>query len=84
MARRRSGREVHGILLLNKPVGISSNAALQRVKRLDTLASGLLPLCLGEATKLSSFLLEADKYYQAECTLGVTTRTGTNPPYGGH
>jgi len=88
MARRRSGRDVHGILLLNKPVGISSNAALQRVKRLfqarkaghtgslDTLASGLLPLCLGEATKLSSFLLEADKYYQAECTLGVTTRTG--------
>ncbi len=88
MARRRTGRNVHGILLLNKPVGISSNAALQRVKRLfqarkaghtgslDNLASGLLPICLGEATKLSGFLLEADKYYQAELTLGVTTTTG--------
>jgi len=88
MAKRRSGRDVHGILLLDKPVGISSNAALQRVKRLfqarkaghtgslDNLATGLLPLCLGEATKLSGFLLEADKYYQAECRLGVTTTTG--------
>jgi len=88
MARRRTGRNVHGILLLNKPVGISSNAALQRVKRLfkarkaghtgslDKLASGLLPICLGEATKLSGYLLEADKYYQAELTLGVTTETG--------
>lgn len=88
MARRRTGRNVHGILLLNKPVGISSNAALQRVKRLynarkaghtgslDNLASGLLPICLGEATKLSGYLLEADKYYQAEFTLGVTTETG--------
>ncbi|MDM8561027.1 tRNA pseudouridine(55) synthase TruB [Candidatus Parabeggiatoa sp. HSG14] len=88
MARRRTGRNVHGILLLNKPVGISSNTALQHAKRLfqarkaghtgslDNLASGLLPICLGEATKLSEFLLEADKYYQAECTLGVTTNTG--------
>ncbi len=88
MAKRRTGRDVHGILLLDKPVGISSNAALQRVKRLfqarkaghtgslDNLATGLLPLCLGEATKLSGFLLEADKYYQAECSLGVTTTTG--------
>jgi len=88
MAKRRTGRDVHGILLLDKPVGISSNAALQRVKRLfharkaghtgslDNLATGLLPLCLGEATKLSGFLLEADKYYQAECRLGVTTTTG--------
>ena len=85
--RRRNGRNVHGILLLNKPVGISSNAALQVVKKLfnankaghtgslDQLASGLLPICLGEATKLSGFLLDADKYYQAECALGTTTTT---------
>ncbi|HEC83914.1 MAG: tRNA pseudouridine(55) synthase TruB [Candidatus Parabeggiatoa sp. nov. 2] len=88
MAKRRTGRDVHGILLFNKPVGISSNAALQRVKRLfqarkaghtgslDNLASGLLPICLGEATKLSGFLLEADKHYRATFTLGVTTTTG--------
>ncbi|RKZ91687.1 MAG: tRNA pseudouridine(55) synthase TruB [Candidatus Parabeggiatoa sp. nov. 1] len=88
MAKRRTGRDVHGILLLNKPIGISSNGALQRVKRLfqarkaghtgslDKLASGLLPICLGEATKLSGFLLEADKHYQASLTLGVTTTTG--------
>jgi tRNA pseudouridine55 synthase len=88
MARRRSGRDVHGILLLNKPVGISSNTALQRVKHLfkarkaghtgslDQIASGLLPICLGEATKLSGFLLDADKHYQAELTLGATTTTG--------
>jgi len=81
-------RKIDGVLLLNKPVGITSNTALQRVKRLfqaakaghtgslDKLASGLLPICLGEATKLSSFLLEADKHYQAICTLGITTSTG--------
>jgi tRNA pseudouridine55 synthase len=81
-------RDVHGILLLNKPRGMSSNAALQRVKRLfqarkaghtgslDPLASGLLPICLGEATKFSRFLLTADKRYQAVCTLGTTTTTG--------
>jgi tRNA pseudouridine55 synthase len=88
MARRRTGRDVHGILLFNKPVGISSNRALQRVKHLfqarkaghtgslDQIASGLLPICLGEATKLSGFLLDADKHYQAEFTFGVTTTTG--------
>ncbi len=88
MALLQTGREVDGILLLNKPIGINSNMALQRVKRLfharkaghtgslDNMASGLLPLCLGEATKLSGFLLEADKHYQAECTLGMTTTTG--------
>ncbi len=88
MTRRQTGRNVHGILLLNKPIGISSNAALQHVKRLfqarkaghtgslDNLATGLLPICLGEATKFSGFLLEADKYYQAEMILGVTTTTG--------
>ncbi|NJO15727.1 MAG: tRNA pseudouridine(55) synthase TruB [Thioploca sp.] len=88
MVKRKNGRDVHGILLLNKPTGISSNTALQQAKRLfqagkaghtgslDNLASGLLPICFGEATKLSRFLLEADKRYQAECTLGVTTTTG--------
>jgi len=81
-------RNIHGIFLLNKPIGLSSNGALQRVKRLfqarkaghtgslDKLASGLLPICLGEATKLSGFLLDADKHYHAVCTLGITTTTG--------
>jgi len=81
-------RNINGILLFNKPVGISSNGALQRVKRLfqankaghtgslDQLASGLLPICLGEATKLSNFLLMADKYYETTLTLGFTTLTG--------
>lgn len=89
MAKRRAkGRPVHGILLLNKPAGITSNTALQKVKHLfnankaghtgslDQLATGLLPICLGEATKLSSFLLEAEKYYQADCQLGIKTTTG--------
>lgn len=77
-----------GILLLDKPIGLTSNAALQEVKRLfrarkaghtgslDPLASGMLPLCLGEATKISSFLLDADKRYWAEFQLGITTTTG--------
>lgn len=84
---KRRGRDVHGIVLLDKPVGITSNAALQTVKRLyqarkaghtgslDPLAGGLLPLCLGEATKLSTFLLDSDKRYIAQCRLGVTTST---------
>jgi tRNA pseudouridine55 synthase len=89
MARRRSqGRNVHGILLLDKPAGVTSNAALQTVKRLyrarkaghtgslDPLASGLLPICLGEATKVSGFLLDADKYYWVLCRLGEKTATG--------
>ncbi len=88
-ARQRPPRRpVDGILLLDKPVGISSNHALQRVRRalaaakgghtgnLDVAASGLLPLCFGEATKISAFLLEADKTYVAEIALGVTTTTG--------
>ena len=89
MARRQRqrGREVNGIVLLDKPVGITSNSALQQVKRvfnarkaghtgnLDPLASGLLPICLGEATKLSAFLLDADKIYRGVCRLGVRTRT---------
>jgi tRNA pseudouridine55 synthase len=87
MAKRRKGRNVHGILLLNKPAGITSNKILQQVKHLyhankaghtgslDPLATGLLPLCLGEATKVSHYLLDADKHYIAECHLGVTTTT---------
>lgn len=89
MAQRRAGsREVHGILLLDKPSGITSNAALQIVKRLyharkgghtgslDPLATGMLPICLGEATKMSGFLLEADKYYRVLIKLGIKTTTG--------
>lgn len=89
MARRRNrGRKISGVLLLDKPVGMTSNAALQKVKRiynankaghtgsLDPLASGLLPVCLGEATKISGFLLSADKCYRAVCKLGVTTVSG--------
>jgi tRNA pseudouridine55 synthase len=78
---------VSGILLLDKPLGMTSNDALQRVKRLyqarkaghtgslDPLASGLLPLCFGEATKLSAYLLDADKRYWVRVKLGVTTTT---------
>jgi len=88
MARRRKqGRDVNGILLLDKPGGISSNHALQRIKRLyqaakaghtgslDPLATGLLPLCLGYATKFSSFLLDADKRYRVSVRLGIRTST---------
>ena len=86
--RRPRGRAVNGILVLDKPVGMGSNEALQRVKRLyrarkaghtgslDRLASGLLPICFGEATKLSAYLLNADKHYVATFRLGVTTSTG--------
>jgi len=85
---KRDLLDVHGILLLDKPRGLTSNQALQQVKRLlkarkaghtgslDPLASGLLPLCFGEATKVSRFLLEADKTYEADFQLGVTTTTG--------
>jgi tRNA pseudouridine55 synthase len=85
--RIRKGRRVDGILLLDKPLGISSNHALQRVKRLfnaqkaghtgnlDPLATGVLPICLGEATKVSAFLLDADKRYRGKVKLGVRTRT---------
>ncbi|MFQ5642297.1 MAG: tRNA pseudouridine(55) synthase TruB [Thiogranum sp.] len=89
MGRRRvRGRDVNGILLLDKPSGITSNDALQQVKRLyyakkaghtgslDPLASGVLPICMGEATKVSAFLLDADKRYQVRCQLGVRTTTG--------
>lgn len=85
--KRHQGRPVTGILLYDKPAGITSNAALQQVKRiyqaqkcghtgsLDPLATGLLPLCLGEATKVSPFLLDADKRYQVQVRLGITTTT---------
>ncbi len=81
-------RRIDGVLLLDKPVGLTSNAALQQVKRLyraekaghtgtlDPFATGLLPLCLGEATKFSQFLLDADKIYLAEVALGVRTSSG--------
>ena len=84
---RRYGRNISGILLLDKPRGITSNEALQRVKRLykaakaghtgslDPLATGLLPVCLGGATKFSSFLLDADKRYRVRVRLGVATTT---------
>lgn len=87
-APKRQRRPVDGLLLLDKPVGWTSNAALQAVKRLyqaakaghtgslDPLASGLLPICLGAATKLSGWLLNADKSYQFTCRLGITTTTG--------
>jgi len=86
--RRLRGRPVSGILLLDKPLGLSSNHALQRVKRLydarkaghtgslDPLADGMLPICFGDATKLSAFLLDADKHYQFRVRLGQTTATG--------
>jgi tRNA pseudouridine55 synthase len=81
-------RAVDGVLLLDKPAGISSNTALQKVRRLflaakgghsgtlDPMATGLLPICLGEATKYSHLLLGADKRYLASVRLGVTTTTG--------
>jgi len=85
MGRRRKGRNINGIVLLDKPLGITSNRALQIVKRLykaakaghtgslDPLATGVLPLCLGEATKVSGFLLDADKRYLATLKLGIKT-----------
>ncbi len=86
--RRRRGRAVDGVLFLDKPVGLSSNAALQRARRLldaekaghggtlDPQAAGLLPLLLGEATKFAADLLDADKAYEAELSLGIRTSTG--------
>ncbi|MEO6927319.1 MAG: tRNA pseudouridine(55) synthase TruB [Rhodanobacter sp.] len=84
---RIKSRDLHGIVLLDKPLGLSSNKALQEVRRLlraakgghtgalDPLATGLLPLCFGEATKLAGSLLGARKAYLAECRLGITTDT---------
>jgi tRNA pseudouridine55 synthase len=88
VARRRRGRPLDGILVLDKPPGASSNRALQMAKRLygaakaghtgslDPLATGVLPLCFGEATKFSQYLLDADKAYESTFVLGVATATG--------
>ncbi|MCG3758121.1 tRNA pseudouridine(55) synthase TruB [Vibrio cincinnatiensis] len=87
MARRRKGRPINGVLLLDKATGISSNDILQKVKRLyfaekaghtgalDPLATGMLPICLGEATKFSQFLLDSDKRYRVIAKLGERTNT---------
>lgn len=84
---RRRGRDIHGVLLLDKPQGLSSNDALQKVKRiynanraghtgaLDPLATGMLPICLGEATKFSQYLLDSDKRYRVIARLGQRTDT---------
>ncbi len=89
MAQRiKKGRDVSGILILDKPLNISSSQAVQRIKRLfgakkvghtgslDPLASGVLPICLGHATKVSQYLLASDKSYQFTMKLGQTTTTG--------
>ncbi|MBB1301236.1 tRNA pseudouridine(55) synthase TruB [Pseudoalteromonas sp. SR44-8] len=87
MAKRSKGRPVDGILLLNKPIGISSNKALQQAKSvyfaqkaghtgaLDPLATGMLPICFGEATKFTQFLLDTDKTYVVRAKLGERTTT---------
>jgi tRNA pseudouridine55 synthase len=86
--QKRIKRNVNGVLLLDKPLGYSSNQALQKIKwlyqaekaghtgTLDPLATGLLPICLGEATKFAQYLTDADKSYIATIKLGVTTTTG--------
>lgn len=88
MAKRRRGRDVSGILVLDKPAGFSSNDAVQKAKRLfharkvghtgalDPLATGVLPLCFGEATKFSQYLLTSDKKYLTTLKLGVATDSG--------
>lgn len=88
MSKRKSGRNIHGILLLDKRLRVSSNRALQEVRRLfnankaghtgslDPLATGLLPLCFGEATKVSALMLDDNKRYQVLVQLGVMTDTG--------
>ena len=85
---RRGYRALDGILVLDKPIGLSSNAALQAARRifsarkaghtgsLDPLASGVLPLCFGQATKVSGWLLDAAKTYEVTARLGVRTDTG--------
>ncbi len=88
MAKQPKGRRIDGIVVLDKPGGMSSNQLLQKVKRLydaekaghtgslDPLATGVLPICLGEATKVSQYLLDADKGYVAQVLLGTATTTG--------
>ena len=88
MGRRKSGLDIHGVVLLDKPVGITSNRALQKVRgifqarkgghtgSLDPFATGMLPICLGEASKTAAFMLEAGKKYRATAKLGEATTTG--------
>ena len=88
MQYRRPKKNISGVLLLDKPLGYSSNQALQKIKllyqaakaghtgTLDPLATGLLPLCFGEATKFAHFLTDADKVYIATVKFGITTNTG--------
>ena len=87
-ARRRRGRDLHGILLIDKPTGLTSNAVLQQLKwlfkaakaghtgSLDPLATGMLPICFGAGTKISSFLLDAHKRYRVTGRLGIATDSG--------
>ncbi|PCJ33037.1 MAG: tRNA pseudouridine(55) synthase TruB [Gammaproteobacteria bacterium] len=86
--RNKKGRNITGIVIIDKPTGRSSNHVLQQVKRLfdakkaghtgalDPLATGILPICLGDATKVSSYLLDSDKAYHVTCKLGVVTDSG--------
>ena len=88
MGRRKKGRKISGVLLLDKPTGITSNKALQKVRwlfdankaghtgNLDPLATGVLPICFGEATKFSRYLLDADKAYRTTAKLGTITDSG--------
>lgn len=88
MPRQRRGRAINGILVIDKPQLLTSNAVLQQAKRayfaakaghtgsLDPLATGVLPLCFGEATKFSQYLLDADKAYRTTIVLGVATASG--------
>lgn len=88
MARRKKGKAISGVVLLNKPAEMTSNSALQKVRRifyaqkaghtgaLDPFATGLLPICLGESTKTSGLLLDSNKRYQAHLVLGVETDSG--------
>ena len=85
---RRDYRDVDGVLILDKPAGLSSNQALQRARRLfrarkaghcgslDPLATGVLPICFGQATRFAGYLLEASKAYRATLRLGQRTSTG--------
>lgn len=88
VSAKRNYRDLHGIILLNKPKGISSNLALQKLRHLiqakkaghtgnlDPMATGLLPCCFGDATKVAHLLINSDKTYQARCVLGSQTDTG--------
>jgi tRNA pseudouridine55 synthase len=88
VSRRRKGRDVHGVILLDKPAGYSSNQALQKIRwlfnarkaghtgSLDPFATGMLPICLGEASKTAGFMLAAAKIYEATACLGKASTTG--------